>query len=410
MTSLPKMGNKWWRAFKDANITKGCICRCALDSLDILLVDCGNCEGKLPVFMKQSGAGYVYLARDGRPEDNPWAKPVRQRMVREDLSEVDLSVSSASVTPFNMQATMRLGENDHKVVKSVAEQYKDCDFQVNGEEAPGEAEHKMIRHLYKLQAQGRITESTRIGLCSNDGDVLLLALQVPFKHVYLFRNQARTIVDIDRLRHRLAARCNVEEESIHVMCEDLSAVLSALENDYLPALTAAENFSIKDILVILRCMYAADPDLHAFEDGRVNATFFEHFFMYMACVVGDYSTSSPDGRSRAKDYLETIAWLFYTNRGECPSDLQYYPCRDAPTLGDISDSAEHIGIAPDAFPQGHMTIPWLNEQLPPLIHRPKPVSNKAKEIVKPDIPRNRNNGRKRPTCRQRRPQARQAST
>ena len=76
------------------------------------------------------------------------------------------------------------------------------------------------------------------------------------------------------------------------MCEDLSAVLSALDNDYVPALRKAKNFSIEDVLSVVACMHAAYPDLHAFENGRVNAKLFEHFFMYMACKI-DFLPSAP---------------------------------------------------------------------------------------------------------------------
>ena len=93
-------------------------------------------------------------------------------------------------------------------------------------------------------------------------------------------------------------------------------------------------------------MYAADPDLHALENGRVNATFFEHLFMYMACRVGDKSTSSAVHRSSTQDCLETIAWMQYTNKsGKHPSYLQYYPYRYPPSLGDVSDFVGFLGLS-----------------------------------------------------------------
>ena len=382
------MGNKWWkaivRAFPDIAWRHG-----PYPEIGMLLMDMANCERHLERCVVAFRPVRVFMAFECDMLLKPWAKwGQKKRKLLEDFEahgglgqatvRDDLAVSRPS-SPVDWRHIFADFLRNNQEVRPIFER---AEFIQSREIAPLEAEHKMVRYLLKRFAEPDFEPSTSAVMVSRDGDVGLLALQSPIKNMYLFRRPQRKemcaiegknvvvkkdregitnwmLFDIDLLRLHLAEFFHVAEESILAMCEDVASVLGILENDYVPNYSA----ELQAVLNVLKNIYRKDPDCHVFQDGLINVKFFRQFFSGLTKVGhGGQRGNDGDIEEITKKYLQTLAWMLYTNRGECPSFLQYYHYIGLPPYDAILKYIDYIGIKPDEFPKGWLPLPGLAGQ------------------------------------------------
>jgi hypothetical protein len=188
---------------------------------------------------------FLFIAIDGSvPQSKMYQQRKRRLNLPKDSIKTELFPGSSMISPgtefmFKLDAALQEWIKSFTSDSPVIVRY-------SGHMVPGEGEHKIMEFLrggglnnYNESYEKKYSKPSKHIFHGMDIDLIILCLMSPVKNVYLWRQDASLILDIDNLKLGVKKEMNNETTGI----DDFVLLTTFLGNDFLPCQPSLEDYS-----------------------------------------------------------------------------------------------------------------------------------------------------------------------